>query len=87
MSVLNRFSSFVMDLYDVYSGITVEASTDHMTIKIDTNQEILLWFDCGKIYPEIVHEFQSCSAIDLDIVLEVLNIVKKYEELEELDGV
>ena len=83
MSNLSKFSSFVMDLYDVYSGITVEASTDHITIKIDTNQEILLWFDNDKIYPEIVHEFQSCSAIDLDTVLEILNIVERYEELEE----
>lgn len=83
MSILQRFSSFVMDLYDVYSGITVEASTDHITIKIDTNQEILIWFNNDRIYPEIVHEFQSCSAIDLDTVLEILNIVEKYEGSEE----
>ena len=83
MNVLNKFSSFVMDLYDVYSGITVEASTDHITIKIDMDKEILLWFNYGRIYPEIVHDFQNRSAIDLGIVLEVLNIVKKYEELEE----
>ena len=83
MNTLSKFSSFVMDLYDLYSGITVEASTDHITIKIDTNQEILLWFNGDKIYPEISHNFEGCSAIDLDTVLEILNIVKKYEELEE----
>ncbi len=83
MSALHKFSSFVMDLYDFYSGITVEASTDHITIKIDTNQEILLWFNDDKIYPEIVHNFEGRNAIDLDTVLEILNIVEKYEELEE----
>ena len=83
MNTLQRFSSFVMDLYDIYSGITVEASTDHITIKIDTNQEILLWFNNDKIYPEIVHNFEGRNAIDLDTVLEILNIVEKYEELEE----
>ena len=81
MSALQKFSSFVMDLYDVYSGITVEASTDHITIKIDTNQEILLWLNDDKIFPEIVHNFEDNNAIDLDTVLEILNIVKKYEEL------
>ena len=83
MNTLSKFSSFVMDLYDLYSGITVEASTDHITIKIDTNQEILLWFNDDKIFPEIVHNFEGRNAIDLDTVLEILNIVKKYEGLEE----
>lgn len=82
MNTLSKFSSFVMDLYDVYSGITVEASTDHITIKIDTNQEILLWFNDDKIYPEIVHNFEGDNAIDIDTVLEILNIVEKYEEME-----
>lgn len=82
MNTLSKFSSFVMDLYDVYSGITVKASTDHITIKIDTNQEILLWFNDDKIYPEIVHNFEGHNAIDLDTVLEILNIVEKYEEME-----
>lgn len=72
-----------MDLYDLYSGITVEASTDHITIKIDANQEILLWFNDDKIFPEIVHNFEGRNAIDLDTVLEILNIVKKYEEMDE----
>lgn len=83
MSALHKFSGFVMDLYDFNSGITVEASTDHITIKIDTNQKILLWFNDDKIYPEIVHNFEGRNAIDLDTVLEILNIVEKYEELEE----
>lgn len=83
MNTLSKFSSFVMDLYDVYSGITVEASTDNITVKIDTNQEILLWFNDDKICPEIVHNFEGCNAIDLDTVLDILNIVKKYEWLEE----
>lgn len=83
MNTLQKFSDFVMDLYDFYSGITVEASTDHITIKIDTNQEIQLWFNDDKIYPEIVHNFESRAAVDLNTVLEILNIVKKYEELEE----
>lgn len=83
MSALNKFSSFVMDLYDVYSGITVEASADNITIKVDTNQEILLWFNNEKVYPQIVHDFEERNAIDLDTVLEILNIVEKYEELEE----
>ena len=78
MSALHKFSGFVMDLYDIYSGITVEASTDNITIKIDTNQEILLWFNDDKIFPEIVHNFEDNNAIDLDTVLEILNIVKKY---------
>lgn len=82
MNTLSKFSSFVMDLYDVYSGITVEASTDHITIKIDTNQEILLWFNGDKIFPEIVHNFEGNNAIDLDTVLEILSIVKKYEVME-----
>ena len=82
MKTLQKFSSFVMDLYDFYSGITVEASTDHITIKIDMKQEILLWFNDDKIFPEIVHNFEGCNATDLDTVLEILNIVKKYEELE-----
>ena len=83
MNALNKFSSFVMDLYDFYSGITVEASTDHIAIKIDTNQEILLWFNDGKIYPEIVHNFEERNAVDLDTMLEILNIVEKYGDLEE----
>lgn len=78
MSALHKFSGFVMDLYDIYSGITVEASTDNITIKIDANQEILLWFNDDKIFPEIVHNFEDNNAIDLDTVLEILNIVKKY---------
>lgn len=78
MSALHKFSGFVMDLYDIYSGITVEASTDNTTIKIDANQEILLWFNDDKIFPEIVHNFEDNNAIDLDTVLEILNIVKKY---------
>lgn len=82
MSILSRFSSFVMDLDDFHSGITVEASRDYMVIKIDTSQEILLWFVDDKIYPEIVHDFESRNAINLDTVLEILDIVEKYEELE-----
>ena len=82
MNTLSKFSNFVMDLYDVYSGITVEASTDHITVKIDMNQEILLWFNDDEIYPEIIHNFEGNNAIDLDTVLEILSIVKKYEELK-----
>ena len=82
MSALQKFSSFIMDLYDVYPGITVEASADHITIKIDTNQEILLWLNDDKIFPETVHNFEDNNAIDLDTVLEILNIVKKYEVAE-----
>lgn len=83
MNTLQRFSNFVMDLHDVYSGITVTASADNITIHVDENEEILFWFNGDKIYPEIVHNFESRSAIDLDTVLEILNIVEKYEELEE----
>ena len=83
MKTLQRFSSFVMDLYDVYSGITVETSADHINIKIDTNQEVVLWFNDDKIYPEIVHNFEGRNAIDLDTVLQILTIVEKYEESEE----
>lgn len=83
MNTLSKFSSFVMDLYDLYSGITVTASADNITIHVDKNQEILLWFNDDKIYPQIVHDFEGRNAIDLDTVLEILNIVEKYEELEE----
>ena len=82
MNTLSKFSSFVMDLYDLYSGITVEASTDHITIKIDTNQEILLWFNDDKTYPEIVHNFEDRNAIDFDTVLEILKIVDKYRDFK-----
>lgn len=82
MNILQRFSSFVMDLYDVHSGITVTASADNITIHVDENEEILLWFNGDKIYPQIAHDFEGRNAIDLDTVLEILNIVKKYEELE-----
>ena len=83
MNPLSKFSSFVMDLYDLYSGITVTASADNITIHVDKNEEILLWFNDDKIFPEIVHNFEGRNAIDLDTVLEILNIVKKYEGLEE----
>ena len=83
MNALNKFSSFVMDLYDVYSGITVTASADNITIHVDENEEILLWFNDDKIYPQIVHDFEGRNAIDLDMVLEILNIVDKYREMEE----
>lgn len=82
MNTLSEFSSFVMDLYDIYSGITVTASADNMTIHVDENEEILLWFNDGRVYPQIVHDFEERNAIDLDSMLEILNIIKKYEEME-----
>ena len=88
MSVLHKFSGFVMDLYENQYKHHKTPKTQHPTthqiiIKIDTSQEILLWFNDDKIYPEIVHNFEENNAIDLGTVLEILNIVERYEELEE----
>ena len=78
MKTLQRFSSFVMDLYDVYSGITVSASADNITIKVDENEEILLWLENEKIYPQIVHDYDTHNAVDFDTLLEILKVVDKY---------
>ena len=79
MSILQRFSSFVMDLYDVYSGITVSASADSITINVDENEEILLWFENEKIYPQIVHDYDTHNAVDFDTLLEILKVVDKHK--------
>lgn len=79
MNTLSKFSSFVMDLYDVYSGITVTASADNITVHVDKNEEILLWFNDGKIYPQIVHDYDTHSAVDFDTLLEILKVVDKYK--------
>lgn len=78
--MLNNFSQFVMDLYDIYSGITVSASSDNLTIHLGENEEILLWFVGEKVFPEIVHDFEYNHAIDLDMVMEILRIVEKYTQ-------
>ena len=57
MKTLSKFSSFVMDLYDIYSGITVTASADNITIHVDKNEEILLWFNDDNILHAIVLYF------------------------------
>lgn len=80
MNTLEGFSSFVMDLYDVYSGITVTASADNITIHVDKNQKILLWFDGDHIYPQIIHDFDTTNAIDFDTVLEILKVVDNYKK-------
>lgn len=79
MNTLQSFSSFVMDLYDVHSGITVNSSADGITIKVDKNREILLWFEDDRIYPQIVHDYDTYNAVDFDTVLEILKIVDKYK--------
>lgn len=79
MNTLQRFSSFVMDLYDVHSGITVSASVDCITVNVDENEEILLWFNDGKIYPQITHYYDTHKAVDFDTLLEILKVVEKYK--------
>ena len=79
MKTLQRFSSFVMDLYDVYSGITVSASADSITINVDENEEILLWFENEKIYPQIVQDDDTHNAVDFDTLLEILKVVDKHK--------
>ena len=79
MNTLQSFSNFVMDLYDVHSGITVSSSADGITIKVDKNKEILLWFEDDRIYPQIVHDYDTHNAVDFDTVLEILKIVDKYK--------
>lgn len=79
MNTLSKFSSFVMDLYDVYSGIAVTASADNIMVHVDKNEEILLWFNDGKIYPQIVHDYDTHNAVDFDTLLEILKVVDKYK--------
>lgn len=79
MNTLQSFSNFVMDLYDVHSGITVNSSADGIIIKVDKNKEILLWFEGDRIYPQIVHDYDTHNAVDFDTVLEILKIVDKYK--------
>lgn len=78
--MFEKLSNFSMDLYDIDTNITFEMSTDHITINFNKKQQIMLWINKGKVYPQIFHDFNAQKAVSADDVLKVLNVVKKYTE-------
>lgn len=81
--MFQQLVNFSFDLYDLDSGITLEMSTDHLTIRLENDKAILLWFDGGKIYPEVCHDLEHSKKIPLETVDEILGVVKKYQEVED----
>lgn len=77
-NTLFEFVNFSLDLYDIYSGIMIEAEADHIDIHIDGQQKVVLWICNGQIYPEITHNFEGAEAVDLSTLKAILNVVEKY---------
>lgn len=77
--MFNNLVNFSMDLYDLDSNITLQMSTDNITIDFnDGKKQMVLWIQDDDVYPEIVHNLDSNHAIPLETVMKVLEITKKY---------
>lgn len=77
--MFNNLVNFSLDLYDLDSDITLEISTDNITINFNGGKKaIVLLIEDDQVYPELVHNLHSGHAIPIDTVIKVLEIAKKY---------
>lgn len=76
--LVDKLQSFSLELYDIDSNIKMEMTADHIDIKFNGKEEIILWLDEGNVYPQIVHDFEHSQVIELSTLLKILNIVEKY---------
>lgn len=82
--MFNDLVNFSFDLYDLDSNITLEVSTDNITIKFNDSgkREIVLWVKGGEVYPQLVHDFHSSHAMPIDVVIKILEITRNYIDTE-----
>lgn len=80
--MINNLIDLSMRLYDVYSGITLRVEADSVYVYVDTDKQIELWVIDGDIHPELIHDKNELSALDIGLVLDILNVVDTWNKGE-----
>ena len=81
MNLYENLIALSFELYDFDSNLSLHIHADMIDI-LDGNKIIVsMWVQDGKLFPTIrEHETNMKNAISLDEVLELLKIIKKFEE-------
>lgn len=84
MNLYEKMIALSFEVYDLNSNLSLNIHTDMIDI-LDGNKIIVsIWVQDGKLFPTIrEHETNTKNAISLDEVLELLKIIKKFEEVTE----
>jgi hypothetical protein len=84
MNLYENLITLSFELYDFDSNLSLHIHADMIDI-LDGNEIIVsMWVQDGKLFPTIrEHETNMKNAISLDEVLELLKIIKKFEEVAE----
>lgn len=84
MNLYENLIALSFELYDFDSNLSLHIHADMIDI-LDGNEIIIsMWVQDGKLFPTIrEHETNMKNAISLDEVLELLKIIKKFEEVTE----
>lgn len=76
--LFDELKNLSLELYDIDSEIKMEMTVDHIDIKFNGKEEIILWIDSGNVYPQIVHDFEHSRVVELGTLLRILKVVDKY---------
>ena len=84
MNLYEKLIALSFELYDFHSNLSLHVHADMIDI-LDGNEIIVsMWVQDGKLFPTIrEHETNTKNAISLDEVLELLKIIKNFEEVTE----
>ena len=84
MNFYENLIALSFEIYDLNSSLSLNIHTDNIDI-LDGNKIIIsIWVQDGELFPTIrEHEANTKNAISLDEVLELLKIIKKFEEVTE----
>ena len=84
MNLYENLIALSFELYDFDSNLSLHIHADMIDI-LDGNKIIVsMWVQDGKLFPTIrEHETNTKNAISLDEVLELLKIIKNFEDATE----
>lgn len=81
MTFYEKLIDLSFRLYDINSNIEIHVSADNINVFDGDKELISLWVQNGRLYPKVdSHNYSPVSATDLDTVLEILNIIKEFDE-------
>lgn len=84
MNFYEKLIALSFEIYDLNSSLSLNIHTDMIDI-LDGNKIIIsIWVQDGELFPSIrEHETNTKNAISLNEVLELLKIIKNFEEVME----
>lgn len=84
MNLYENLIALSFELYDFDSNLSLHIHADMIDILSGNEVIVSIWVQDGKLFPTIrEHGTNTKNAISLDEVLELLKIIKKFDEVTE----